>query len=92
MTMLVAVLATPIAWVHYYVLAFPAWVAAVKLPVPRAGLGLAGLATSGLLTVGPRPLRSALLDNSVYTWGALLLFVLLIFSRTAIEERHAEAG
>jgi len=82
---LLAVVLSPIAWVHYYVLLLPAWATAFELPdvVPRrswwyAGLAAAGLATSGMLTVGPHPLRWALLQGSVYTWGALLLFLLLL--------------
>ena len=82
---LLAVVLSPIAWVHYYVLLLPAWAAAFELSddVPRrlwwyAGLAAAGLATSGLFTVGPHALRWALLQGSVYTWGALLLFLLLL--------------
>lgn len=79
-----AVLLSPIAWVHYYVLLLPAWAVAFEQAdrVPRrswwyAGVATAAVATSGLLTVGPRALRSALLHGSIYTWGALLLLVLL---------------
>jgi alpha-1,2-mannosyltransferase len=81
-----AVLLSPIAWVHYYVLLLPAWAVVFEqsdpIPVPRrpwwyAGVAGAALATSGLLTVGPRPLRSALLHGSIYAWGALLLLLLL---------------
>lgn len=84
---LLAVLLSPIAWVHYYVLLLPAWSVALAQydpgPAPRrswwyAGVAAAGLATSGLLTVGPRPLRSTLLHGSTYAWGALLLLVLLL--------------
>jgi hypothetical protein len=82
---LLAVVLSPIAWVHYYVLLLPVWAAAFELSdnMPRrswwyAGLAAAALATSGMLTVGPRPLRLALLQGSVYTWGALLLFLLVL--------------
>jgi hypothetical protein len=80
---LAAILATPIAWVHYYVLAFPAWAAAAPGFTGRfkrardVALMVAALATSGWLTVGPRPLRRVLLEGSVYTWGALALLALL---------------
>ncbi len=81
-----AVLLSPIAWVHYYVLLLPAWAVVFEqsdpIPAPRrswwhAGVAGAALATSGLLTVGPRSLRSALLHGSIYAWGALLLLLLL---------------
>lgn len=85
---LLAVLISPIAWVHYYVLLLPAWVAALDQPDPpprpwwsHAGLATAALATSGFLTVGPRPLRRALLDASIYAWGAVLLLLLLLVRR-----------
>lgn len=93
---LLAVLLSPIAWVHYYVLLLPAWAVAFELfdRLPRrswwhAGVATAALATSGLLTVGPRPVRSALLHSSIYTWGALLLllllFLMLRFDRPQLE-------
>ncbi len=82
---LLAVLLSPIAWVHYYVLLLPAWaVAFARLDqAPRrawwyVGVAAAAVATSGLLTVGPRPLRSALLYASIYAWGALLLLILAL--------------
>ncbi len=86
-TTLVAVLAAPIAWVHYFTLAFPAWVAVLTAPTGRrsairtATLFVAGLATSGWLTVVHRPLRTALLQANAYTWGALLLLLLLAAPR-----------
>ena len=82
-TTLAAILATPVAWVHYYVLAFPAWAAVAPGFTGRFKRGrdvafmVAALATSGWLTVGPRPLRRALLGGSVYAWGALVLLALL---------------
>lgn len=80
---LLAVLLSPIAWVHYYVLLFPAWVAVFTRPAGntwgwRGALIMAGVTTSGALTIGPRALRVALLGGSVHTWGALLLLVLLL--------------
>lgn len=82
-TTLAAILATPIAWVHYYVLAFPAWAAVAPGFTGRLKRGrdvafvVAALATSGWLTVGPRPLRQALLGERIYAWGALVLLALL---------------
>jgi hypothetical protein len=87
-----AVLLSPIAWVHYYVLLLPAWAVVFEqsdpIPAPRwswwrAGVAGAALATSGLLTVGPRSLRSALLHGSIYAWGALLLLLLVL-----VMQRH----
>lgn len=81
---LVAVLAAPIAWVHYFTLGFPAWVAMLtrndfpRTPLPRASAWIAGIATSGLLTMGQGPLRRALHEANLYTWGALLLLLLLV--------------
>ena len=84
--LLAAVLATPIAWIHYYVLAFPAWLAMWRAPfarlgrAPRAVLTIAAIATSGLLTIGPKPLRHVLLQGSAYAWGSLVLLVVLQWS------------
>lgn len=94
---LLAVLLSPIAWVHYYVLLLPAWAAAFEQfdhtpgrPRWYAGVAAAALATSGLLTVGPRPLRLALLNASLYAWGALLLLVLLLLMRES-QQRQTPA-
>jgi alpha-1,2-mannosyltransferase len=82
---LLAVLLSPIAWVHYYVLLLPAWAVVFEQSdhAPRrswwfSGVAAAALATSGLLTIGPRPLRAALLHGSTYTLGALLLLLVLL--------------
>lgn len=79
---LVAVLLSPIAWVHSYVLLFPAWLAIIASgpfePAPRFALLVAGIGTSGLLTVGPRALRGALLSHGAYTWSAILLWTVLV--------------
>ena len=97
---LAAVLASPIAWVHYYVLAFPAWLAVLQRVDDRKGggglggrgvaLAFAAAATSGWLTVGPRPLRALLLGGSIYAWGGLVLLALVVaraFERTTIGAR-----
>jgi hypothetical protein len=85
---LLAVLLSPIAWSHYYLLAFPAWVAAVSRP-PRAraariALVLAAVATSGVLAVSFRASRGVLLEHSIYAWGALALVGVLLVERPAV--------
>jgi alpha-1,2-mannosyltransferase len=80
--LLAALVAAPIAWVHYYTLAFPGWAALLRRwPIAfgrvRGALLLAGIATSGVLTIGPRSLRHGLLAVGVYVWGALVLLVVL---------------
>jgi len=81
---LAGVLAAPVAWVHYFVLAYPAWLAMMisrdswgGWSVRRVAVILAAIATSGWLTIGQSPLRRALHEASAYTWGGLLLLVLL---------------
>lgn len=93
-TALAAVLVAPVTWVHYFVLAFPAWVALLAGPdargapaVRRAGMWLAAIATSGWLTMGQGPLRRALHEANLYTWGGLLLLLLLA---TQPDDRRAE--
>ena len=78
-TALIAVLAAPVAWVHYFVLAFPAWVALLSAPrtVPRVALWTAAIATSGWLTAGQGALRRTIHDANLYTWGGLLVLLLL---------------
>ena len=84
--LLASVLATPIAWIHYYVLAFPGWAAVLRNTTSHFGrargtaLMLAAVATSGFLTIGPRSLRLALLQASVYGWGSLVLLAALEWS------------
>ena len=77
-----AVLASPIAWVHSFLLLFVAWVGVLaRWPfggATRLGVFLAGLGTSGILTIGPRSWRSLLLSHSVYAWSALLLWAIVI--------------
>jgi alpha-1,2-mannosyltransferase len=94
-TALAAVLVAPVTWVHYFVLAFPAWVALLAGPdgrgtptIRRAGIWLAAIATSGWLTLGQGPLRRALHDANLYTWGALLLLLLLV---TQLGDRQPRA-
>ena len=90
-----AVLLSPIAHTHYFLLALPAWVAVLQQPPARerrrAWIALrlaAGVATSGALTVWSLALRHTLLTHSIYTWGALLLLCLLVLERP----REVEVG
>ena len=87
---LVAVLLSPIAHTHYYLLAFPAWLAVLRragaapFPARRAWYGVlavAGVATSGILTVGSYRVRHALFELAPYTWGALILLAALLLLR-----------
>jgi uncharacterized membrane protein len=83
---LVAVLLSPIAWVHYFLFALPVWIVALRLPSQgraRAwsfALLLAGVATSGIATVWSLSLRDTVFNLSLYTWGALLLLVVVAFA------------
>lgn len=84
-----AVLVSPIAWVHYFLLLLPAWIIALTRPrdVRRRGwswvLLIAGVVTSGIATVWSLSLRDALYELSWYTWGALLLLAFLAFAPPA---------
>jgi len=84
---LLAVLVSPLAWDHYFLLAFPAWVAALaRAPADRTrwsriALVAAGIATSGVLTVGSRSARGFLLEHSIFGWGALVLILVLLVER-----------
>ena len=88
----VAVLVSPIAWIHYYFLALPAWIAIISRPPvgrPRlvwVALVVAGIATSGLLTVWSYPSRVILQEHSLFAWGGLLLLAVLLLERWT---RHA---
>jgi len=67
--------------------AFPAWVAALsRAPASwtrsaRISLLAAGIATSGLLTVGSATLRGVLREHSMFAWGGLVLVVVLLVER-----------
>jgi alpha-1,2-mannosyltransferase len=81
---LLAVLVSPIAWWHYYVLLFPVWLTALTRypPMDRriwsGALVVAGILTSGVLTFGRYAWRRSLLETSIYAWGALLLLMLVL--------------
>jgi len=85
--LLVAVVVSPIAWIHYYFLAFPAWIAAVSRPPMgrpgwvRVALIAAGIAMSGLLTVWSYPSRVYFQMHSLFAWGALVLLAVLLLER-----------
>jgi hypothetical protein len=86
--MLLAVFLSPVAHTHYYMLAYPAWLVALdrRAPVPSraiwsAGLAVAGVLTSGFLTLGRYEWRRSLLATAPYAWGAMLLLVLLLIPR-----------
>ncbi len=87
---LLAVLLSPIAWLYYYTLAFPAWVGVLTRPTPHAprtrhvrvaALSLAGILTSGLLTFDLYPQFLWFVGNANYTWGGLLLLTVLVAER-----------
>jgi hypothetical protein len=84
---LLAILLSPIAWDHYYLLAFPAWVAALsrapgaRTRGTRVALVTAGIATSGLLIVWSRSVRGILLEHSIFAWGGLVLLLALLVER-----------
>jgi hypothetical protein len=92
--MLLAVFLSPVAHTHYYMLAYPAWLVLLerRAPVPSraiwcAGLAVAGVLTSGFLTLGRYEWRRSLLATAPYAWGAaLLLLLLLIPHRSAAPE------
>ena len=87
---LLAVLVSPVAWLYYHTLAFPAWVAVLSRPTPDparreiwrwALLGVAGILTSGVLTFGLYPSWLWFIGQANYTWGSLLLLAALVIER-----------
>jgi len=98
---LVAVLLSPIAHFHYWVLAIPAWVVALTLPPPTriawarvwtAVLVVAGVLLSGILTSGlypAIPFVTMYVRHYNYVWGSLLLFGALL-ARSGTEPRPAD--
>lgn len=78
-----AVLLSPIAWDHYWVLVFPAFLVACTDTAggrwSRVPVWIAGLLTSALtpLTLG-RPLFDAVRERSPQTAAGLILFVVLV--------------
>ena len=94
---ILAVLVSPIGWFYYQLLAIPAWVAALTLPVPaerraklawRATLCIAGVLLSGMLTFDHLyPEALGLLKRYNYVWGALLLLTALAAHRLVLPRR-----
>ena len=84
---LLAILLSPMAWDHYFLLAFPAWIAALsRVPETRTAtarivLTAAGIATSGVLLVWSGHVRGVLLEHSIIGWGALALVLVLLIER-----------
>lgn len=83
----VAVLATPIVWAQNFLLLFPSWVAILAaqpalLPDRwrRVILIPIGIATSGIIAAWSQPVRRAVYDAAVHTWGALAALVVLALS------------
>ncbi len=92
---LLAVLLSPIAWPYYYTLALPAWVGVLTRPTAQgrplrvATLMLAGILTSGVLTLTSSPPFLWLIRVASYTWGGLLLLTVLIAEpRSAANRIH----
>ncbi|HUL49523.1 MAG TPA: glycosyltransferase family 87 protein [Gemmatimonadales bacterium] len=94
---LAAVLLSPIAWVHYFLLALPAWLTALRLgresphPWLKPALFLAAVGTSGVLTVFSLSLRDVVFGLSLYTWGGLVLLLLLAFAERGSVPKTAAA-
>jgi hypothetical protein len=90
--MLIALLLSPVAHTHYYLLAYPAWLvvltrrpAVANRVVWCTALVVAGILTSGFLTLGAYTWRSSLLGTAIYAWGGLLLLLLLLVPGRAPE-------
>jgi len=87
---LLAVLVSPVAWLYYHTLAFPAWVAVLSRSTPDSArpeiwrsalLCAAGVLTSGILTFGLYPSWLWFIGQANYTWGSLLLLAALVIDR-----------
>jgi hypothetical protein len=92
-----AVLLAPLDRLHFYVLAFPAWIAAFAQGAPPSGptlrapmrvawrvtLALGALLTSGMLSHITSPLPDVLwvIRQNTYILGALLLLAVLVVQR-----------
>src|SRR5439155_26197638 len=84
---LLDVLVSPLDWLYYYTLAFPAWLALLQRPRPydpwvRASLLIAGMLTSGVLTFGLYPSFLWFIRDPNYTWGGLALLAVLVLARS----------
>jgi len=97
---ILAVLVSPIGWFYYHLLAIPAWVAALTLPVPegrwagrawRASLIVAAVLLSGVLTFDHLyPDALAIVQRYNYVWGEVVLVGALAAYRLALGRRTAQ--
>jgi LPXTG-motif cell wall-anchored protein len=92
----VAVLATPIVWAQNFLLLFPSWVAILAAPPPalparwrRALLVPVGVATSGIIAAWSQPVRRAVYEAAVHTWGALAALAVLALAPPLGDTRRA---
>jgi hypothetical protein len=96
MSAVLAVLLAPLDRLHFYVLAFPAWIATLAQGAPTSGpplgptriawritLALGALLTSGMLSHITSPLPDVLsaIRQNTYILGALLLLAVLVDQR-----------
>lgn len=93
-----SILLAPIAWLHYFTLALPLWVAAIAHRPPlqgwakrawAGGLGVAGLLTSGMLGHFTYPRALSFIPAYNDTVGSLLLIALLLAQHTALRPAGA---
>ena len=91
---LLSILLAPIAWLHYFALSLPLWVAAIAHRPPlqgwakrawTGGLGIAGLLTSGMLGHFTYPAALSFIPAHNDTVGSLLLIALLLVQHTALQ-------
>lgn len=93
MVTLLAVLISPIGWYYYFGLLFPAFAAALRAkPASHATawyvlLALAGILTSGLLTLVPLPAQLSFVSSHGDAKGGLLLLGLLVAHRVREPQR-----
>jgi hypothetical protein len=96
MSAVLAVLLAPLDRLHFYVLAFPAWIATLAQGAPTSGptlgptrlvwritLALGALLTSGMLShiTSPLPDVLSVIRQNTYILGALLLLAVLVVQR-----------
>jgi hypothetical protein len=91
-SLLVAILLSPIAWDHYWVLSFPAFLACYNAPLHagrgyRAVFWIAAIATSGVsrILVGADGLALAR-AISTFTWSAILLLIAMVTMSQRLRE------
>src|SRR2546428_13420586 len=88
---LLAVLVSPIAWLYYYALAWPAWISVLARPTLHATQGrhlrvatliVAGILTSGVLTLGLYPPFLWFIPRANSTCGGLRLLTVRVAARS----------